>query len=188
MNKLKLAAVILFAAGPVLANAGTWEPVTGMSVGVRAVDMQPKAGGDTWYGGVQVRLQGQVLGLEGSIDSLHKRSGIIDVRDWPVMASLTARVLPGSPVTPFLLGGVAWYNTTLEVTNPLTGGHTSDTKSRLGLHAGFGVQAFVTRSFSIDGTWRHIWVEKIASHNVGIQNKEWDSSGNMFTLGLNLHF
>lgn len=50
-----------------------------------------------------------------------------------------------------------------------------------------GVQ--VDYPFSTDASYRHIWLEKIESQNVPLlDEKKFDDTGHMITVGLNVHF
>jgi opacity protein-like surface antigen len=100
-----------------------------------------------------------------------------------VQASLLIYPLGTPRLAPFILGGGGWYYTTVD--GP---GNFSDTQSRLGGHAGGGLQIFLTNHVSVDGTYRYIWLEKLESKNVSLDDKKFDSNGHMITIGLNFHF
>ncbi|GKS58022.1 hypothetical protein YTPLAS18_15490 [Nitrospira sp.] len=57
-----------------------------------------------------------------------------------------------------------------------------------GLHVGGGLQLFLNRHVSIDGTYRYLWIEKAESKNVSLDDKKFNDSGHMFTAGVNFHF
>jgi len=92
-------------------------------------------------------------------------------------------LLPGKRISPFLLGGGGWYYT--NVNNP---NGASDTQNRFGAHAGGGVQWMLNTRFSIDSTYRYVWLETIDSTNQNIKDKSFNDNGHMVTVGLNFHF
>jgi opacity protein-like surface antigen len=156
------------------------------SIGPRATYSTPKdADEGQWSPGAQARLHlSPALGLEASIDYRKNDYGTLTtVKTYPVQASLLGYLLPGSGVSPFLLGGVGWYYT--RVDGPF--GY-SDTTSRFGLHAGAGLEVKLSRSISIDGAYRYIWLEDLASKDEDALHKNYQDSGSMVTLALNFLF
>ena len=57
-----------------------------------------------------------------------------------------------------------------------------------GLHAGGGLQFFFNRHFSIDSTYRYIWLEKIESKDQNIVGKKFNDNGYVITIGVTFHF
>ena len=86
-------------------------------------------------------------------------------------------------MSPFVLAGGGWYYT--NVNGP---GGFSDTQNRFGRHVGGGLQWMLNKSWSIDGTYRHVWLESLDSKDQNIKDKNVDDNGHMVTVGLNLHF
>lgn len=51
-----------------------------------------------------------------------------------------------------------------------------------------GLQFFITDHFSIDSTYRHVWLERLGSRNENLEDKTFNDNGHMVTIGLNVHF
>lgn len=155
------------------------------SIGGRATYWDQKEGSDRWFGGAQVRLHpSHYFAIEGSADYRREQfDGGTKTHTYPVQASLLIYPLGTTRLAPFILGGGGWYHTTVD--GP---GNFSDTQSRFGGHAGGGLQFFLTNHVSVDGTYRYIWLEKLESKNVSLDDKKFDSNGHMITIGLNFHF
>lgn len=201
MGHLKRASLILAAATlavglrPGQAVAGPEQDFPGVRAGVsfgpRAALFIPKdqdAEDGKLHGGAQLRLHlGKAIALEGSADYRRNRFGSgptstrVDI--FPVQASLLAYLLPDYRLTPYLIGGAGWYFT--RVKGP---GGVDDTDNRFGPHAGAGLQMFLHRNWSLDSSWRYVWVEEIQSRDAALGNKEFEDQGHMITLGLNYHF
>ncbi|MCX5792681.1 MAG: outer membrane beta-barrel protein [Elusimicrobia bacterium] len=156
------------------------------SIGPRATYSTPKdADKGLWDPGVQARLHlSPALGLEASIDYRKNDFGpLTTVKTYPVQASLLAYLMPGGVVSPFLLGGVGWYHTQVEGPfdyNKIT--------SRFGLHAGAGLEIMLGKSISLDGAYRYVWLEDVASKDLNALHKTYKDSGSMITIALNLLF
>lgn len=154
------------------------------SIGGRATYFDPKDGDGQWYGGAQVRVHPiRYLAVEGSVDYRRNDFGDTRVHSYPVQGSLMIYPLGLKRIAPFILGGGGWYFTS--VTGP---GNFDDTQQRFGGHVGGGVQVFITRHLSADASYRHIWLEKIASKNAALDDKRFNDNGHMITVGLNVHF
>ena len=156
----------------------------GLSLGARATCFDPLDGYARWFGGAQARWHfSMVFAIEGSVDYRRNEFGPnTRVDTYPVQVSLLAYLLPGMRISPFVLGGGGWYYTHVK------GGGVDDTQNRFGLHAGGGLQFFINRHWSLDSTYRYVWLENVASSEVNIINKDFQDSGQMVTIGLNFHF
>lgn len=157
-----------------------------LSIGPRATYSTPKdADEGQWAPGAQARLHlSSGLGLEASIDYLKNNFGpLTTIKTYPVQASLLAYIIPGGTVSPFLLGGVGWYYT--KVDGPAS---FSNTSSRFGLHAGAGLEVMLNKSLSLDGTYRYVWLESIGSKDANALDKNYEDSGSLITVALNLLF
>jgi opacity protein-like surface antigen len=156
------------------------------SVGLRAANFNPKDGDDEWYAGLQMRgYLGKAFGLEGSIDYRQEELGPVDVDVFPVQASILAYLLPESYVNPYLIVGAGWYYTRIEAP-----GGFDDTDHRFGPHAGGGVQLMLMMNdyWSLDGSYRYVWLEEIDAQNENLIEEEYEDEGHMVTIGLNYHF
>ena len=180
------------AAVPGVARAATDEGVVvgsrgGVSFGGRAAYYKPKgADSGEWAGGAQLRFHiGPVFAIEGSADVRQQRFGGTVVDIIPVQASLLAYLFPGKIVSPYILGGAGWYYTHVKAGSPFN----DRTDHRFGPHAGAGLQAWFNRHWSIDGSYRYIWLSSYrsqdAAHPLG---RDIDDSGYMVTGALNYHF
>jgi len=155
-----------------------------LSIGGRATYYDPKDASGEWYGGAQVRLHpSHYFAIEGSAD--YRRNDFADTRvhSYPVQVSALIYPLGTTRLAPFILGGGGWYYTT--VSGP---GNFDSTQNRFGLHAGGGLQFFFNRHFSIDSTYRYLWLEKIESKDQNIFDKKFNDNGHMITIGVNFHF
>ncbi|HXC61103.1 MAG TPA: porin family protein [Nitrospiria bacterium] len=158
-------------------------PNTGLSLGGRGAYYDPSDGNASWYGGAQLRLHlGTVFAVEGSVDYRRsKPDPSTRVDTYPVMASALLYLFPGR-ISPFILGGAGWYFTHVD------GPGGDNTQQRFGLHAGGGLEVYLNQYWSIDGTYRYVWLEKIKSKDAALLDKDFNDDGHMVTVGLNYHF
>lgn len=155
------------------------------TIGPRAQYFDPKDGDSQWSGGLQARYYlNQALAIEGSADYRRQKYGDTRVDYVPLQASLLAYLVQPKPVGFFLLGGVGWYYTRINPPSPAE--HNTD--DRLGLHAGAGVEFRLADHWSLDGTYRYVWLDSINTKNAALEDKELDDKGNMVTIGLNYIF
>jgi opacity protein-like surface antigen len=154
------------------------------SIGGRAAYYDPNEGQARWFGGAQVRVNPfKYLSFEGSADYRRQDTEGTRVHTYPVQVSALIYPLGHTRLAPFLLGGGGWYYTTVK--GP---GNFDDTQNRFGLHAGGGLQFFISDHISIDSTYRYIWLEDIESRDQNIKDKSFNDNGHMVTAGLNFHF
>jgi opacity protein-like surface antigen len=155
-----------------------------LSIGGRATYFDPQDADGEWYGGAQARLYlGRYFGIEGSADYRRNNFNGTRTHTYPVQVSALIYPFGSTRLSPFILGGGGWYYTT--VTGP---GNFDDTQNRFGAHVGGGLQFMINRRFSIDSTYRYIWLERIESKNQNITDKKFQDNGHMVTIGLNFHF
>jgi opacity protein-like surface antigen len=155
-----------------------------LSIGGRAMYYDPNEGDANWYGGAQVRLHlFRFFAIEGSADYRQNTFQGTTVHSYPVQVSGLIYPFGTTRLAPFILGGGGWYYTT--VSGP---GNFDNTQNRFGAHVGGGLQFFFNRHFSIDSTYRYIWLEKIESKDQNIVDKKFNDNGHMVTIGVNVHF
>ncbi len=176
----------LVSSGAGAADPGLFDEVQigPVSLGGRATYFDPKDADGQWYGGAQLRVYpSRYFALEGSVD--YRRNHFADTRTdtYPVQVSALIYPFGTKRLSPFFLGGGGWYYT--HVKGP---GGFDDTQNRVGLHAGGGVQFFLNKTWSIDSTYRYIWLEKVESRESNILDKQFRDNGHMITIGLNFHF
>ncbi|MCR4293951.1 MAG: porin family protein [Elusimicrobia bacterium] len=185
-----LGALLILAAAAPGARAATDDGVVGSrggsSIGGRGTYYKPRDIGGKWGGGAQVRLHlGPALALEASADARQDRLGGTVVDTIPVQFSLLAYLLPGKVVSPYLLGGMGWYYTHISDEAPF--GDRTD--HRFGPHAGAGLQAWLNRYWSIDGSYRYVWLSAYRSRSAANPlGREIRDRGWMATGALNFHF
>ncbi len=46
----------------------------------------------------------------------------------------------------------------------------------------------LSRNWSVDGSYRFVWLERVQSKDENLQNKKFQDEGHMVTIGLNYHF
>jgi opacity protein-like surface antigen len=156
-----------------------------LTIGPRAQYFAPKDGDDNWSGGAQVRyFFSQAFAIEGSADYRREKYGDTRVDVVPLQASLLAYIVQPKPFGVFLLGGAGWYYR--RINPPAPAEH--DTDDRLGLHAGGGVEYRISNSWSLDGTYRYVWIDSLKTKDSALQDKELDEKGQMVTIGLNYNF
>ena len=155
------------------------------SLGGRATYFDPKEGEDRWFGGAQVRVHpSHYFAVEGSADYRREEfAGGTKTHTFPVQGSLLIYPIGTTRLAPFILGGGGWYFTSID--GP---GGFSDTQHRFGGHVGGGLQLFITDHISIDSTYRHIWLERVESKTVSLDDKKFNDNGHMVTIGVNVHF
>ncbi|MBI3547528.1 MAG: porin family protein [Elusimicrobia bacterium] len=181
-TSLLAAALAILIVDPLFADSGLSTSRGGATLGGRGMYFRAKdADTGTWSGGAQLRFHlSRVLGLEGSIDYRQSRFAGTMVDVYPVQASILVYLLPDLPLTPYLLGGGGWYYTQLR-------GH--DAQHRFGPHAGAGLELFLNNHWSIDGSYRYVWLSDIhsqnSSHPLGTNLRD---SGHMVTAALNWRF
>jgi opacity protein-like surface antigen len=108
----------------------------------------------TNMGGLFVRLRSEYIGLEGAVDYRNESLPVnVDLKTWPVTASLM--VMPISGV--YGLAGLGWYHTTLDF--PRTMPFEDRTDSKLGYHAGLGVELPVTSPIRVTSDVRWLFVD-----------------------------
>ena len=187
--KLKkcLAAAVVFLMLPMAVfaeSAGVGNKM--LSIGPRATYSTPKdADEGKWNPGVQLRFHmSPVLALEGSLDYRSNNFlNLTTIKTYPVQASLLVYLVPGTLISPFLLGGAGWYYT--QVDGPFGFSHTY---SRFSTHLGAGLEIMLNEALSLDGTYRQVWLESVASKDANALDKTYIDSGSMITIGLNLLF
>ena len=104
--------------------------------------------------GVQARLRGPVIGVEGAIDYRNDDlGGGLELKTWPVTASLLVYPIPAA----YALAGFGWYNTTLDFPSGST--FENSTQSALGYHFGAGVELPLAPMFKLMGDVRWQFVD-----------------------------
>jgi len=155
-----------------------------LSVGGRAAYYDPADAAANWFGGAQLRLHPiRYFAIEGSADYRQGDFGGTTTHTYPTQVSGLIYPFGTTRLAPFLLGGGGWYYTT--VSGP---GGFDNTQNRFGLHAGGGLQFFFNRHWSVDSTYRYIWLEKVESQDQNIVDKKYSDNGHMVTIGINFHF
>ena len=154
------------------------------SVGGRATYFNPTDGHANWFGGGQLRLHMfRYLAVEGSVDYGQTDMNSAIARTFTVQGSALVYPLGIKRISPFILGGAGLYFTHLE--GP---GGFDKAQGRLRGHVGGGLQIFLNEHFSLDSTYRHIWIDKVEV-KYGTRNyANFEGAGHMVTFGLNLHF
>jgi opacity protein-like surface antigen len=88
-----------------------------------------------------VRIDGMFNQLPGKPDL--DGGGSFNAQIWTANANLTASLIPGSPITPYLIAGMGYYNTSYHIsasgTTVIASGSTHD--NDFGLNGGAGIKA-----------------------------------------------
>lgn len=123
-----------------------------------------------WYGGVQSRFRfGEVIGLEVAADYRTEETfevdapgfdGEINVRSYPVTASLLV-FLPILPhFSPYLVGGGGLYYTKIDYSESLEDlGFDDRTERPWGWHAGAGLEFPITETVALNADVRYIFMD-----------------------------
>lgn len=135
----------------------------------------------TWGGGAQLRFHfTSVIAVEASADYRQSKfeGRVVDV--YPVQGSLLLYLAPNWAISPYILGGEGWYSTRVR---------DGETTHRYGPHAGAGVEAALSRHWTIDASYRYLWTQSLtvptSAHPFG---KNFSDNGSMLTAALNYRF
>jgi len=131
--------------------------------GLRAGYLKQRDADDgTWFGGVQLRVPlTEVFTVEGSIEfhSSEFNDGDIEIIQYPVQATLLLFPMPSSTtISPYVLGGLGWYYTTVDFSGSLSG-VDSETESIFGAHLGFGARVSLGGTTTLSADLRYIFLE-----------------------------
>jgi opacity protein-like surface antigen len=184
---------LALAAGLACAQAGVARaedqsptPRPGVSLGGRASyfwNNGQNTDSGNWMGGAQLRVYlAKLFAVEGSADYRQARFANAFADIYPVQVSGLLYLLPSSPVSPYLLGGVGWYYTRVRGPSGF-----SRTTNSFGSHVGGGMQFFIHRHWSLDASYRYIFTDRITTSG-GNVNATVSGSGHMATGGINFHF
>jgi opacity protein-like surface antigen len=156
-----------------------------------------KVSGDgekTVYGGGHVRLRLPILlSFEGALDYRPAVSrdvsnapgGELDVTTYPITVSALAYPFPGL----YLLAGIGWYNTTLELKNPTSSsGPDSDTHDNFGSHFGAGLELPVGSNTSLIGDVRYVFLNYDVRDLDIAGLKELDADYVSFAVGITFYY
>jgi opacity protein-like surface antigen len=184
---IPLAVLLLSALGASVARADDADyPAKGLSLGGRAAWYQADngLGNNQWYGGAQARLHlTKTWAVEGSGDYRQRLDNGSRISVVPVQASLEVYPLPTLfHIAPFALAGVGWYYTRVNAPNGF-----NSTQHRFGPHVGLGAEFFLNHRWSVDATYRHVWISDINEPNTST-NQRLRDSGHQMTAGINFHF
>lgn len=148
----KTASVVL---GLVVLMSAGYASATGLGVGAHFSRVHNQSSeANTNMLGVQARLRGPVIGVEGAIDYRNEDLGSgYDLKTWPVTASLLVYPIPAA----YALAGLGWYNTTLDV--PENSLFENSTETALGYHFGAGVELPLAPKFKLMGDVRWQFVD-----------------------------
>lgn len=167
-------------------TASTLAGANAVGVGAHVADFKASDAqdGKTFVGG-QLRLKlGGGLGLEASVDyredfyeSAEQR---VTLKSVPLLFSLTAELLPRSPITPYLLGGGGFYFTKIRLKTDFV--DIDDSQTKFGYHLGAGVVVKPGSRIGIHADYRYTAV------SIKISDLKFDANGRMITAGLTVYF
>jgi hypothetical protein len=159
-----------------LASAAEIIPSIGITKAVHDDDAQSKI-----YGGLAVRaplLPALKVEVGAAYRTEERAAGALDVRMWPVTASLWLQPLP----ILYAGGGVGWYHTTLDYAAPLES--QSHTTEQFGVHLGGGLEVpFGPAALDLNG--RYVFMNTQRSQ---LPPAQWDPDFWTTTLGLAIKF
>jgi opacity protein-like surface antigen len=128
---------------------------SGLGVGGRYAYVTNRGSDEsTHMGGGVLRARSEFLGVEGAVDYRNEDLvGDVDMKSWPVSASLLFYPLP--PI--YALAGLGWYNTTIDF--PDDSLFEDETDTELGYHFGLGVEAPIAPTVRLTGDVRWQFVD-----------------------------
>lgn len=132
--------------------------------------------------GVHIRMKwGSFLALEGAVDYRKDTylEQTVEVKFYPVMGSLIVFILPRGPLNPYLLGGIGYYFTTIQLQSG-----ESDTQREFGYHLGAGLNVSVSPNLAVFGEFRYLQVDIQWSR----ENLDLGANGSSLRAGLTLYF
>lgn len=180
--KLTLALLSLLLPAAALAADSSAYPPEGLEVGGRGVYYHADdSDHGTFNPGAQARFHlNQWLAAEGSVDYQRHDVPATTAHSLATQLSLLLYIRPAR-LTPFLLAGGGWYLTRVD------GPDLRRNLSRFGPHVGFGAQFWLTDRWSVDMTYRYVWLEDIHTRDEAtLLPRDFRRSGNMVTLGVNV--
>lgn len=132
------------------------------------------------YFGIQAR--GRLtpnLAIEGAIDYRKEEfdNGNIVSKSYPILASALLYLLPNSTLSPYIIGGIGWYNTTVEIK-----GADNETSSDIGYHFGAGADIPIAETVVLNFDIRYNFLD------VSVESKDIDYKGWIGTGGLTFYF
>ncbi len=154
-----------------------------VTLGPRAGFIKTRGADDgTWFAGAQVRIHlTDAFALEGSL-TFHAdefQDGDVAVVQYPLEATALFYVHQGSPLKPYVLGGLGWYYTSIDI-DTATFSDTS-TSSTFGLHLGFGADLVVgDNGMTFNADLRYIYLRPDEDN---LDDEEFDAI--QVSLGLN---
>ncbi len=160
-------------------------PRPGLTIGGRAAYYRPRgADNGNLVEGAQARYHlTRRWALEGSVDLRQDIFGATKVDIVPVQLSVIIYLMPhGYTIAPYILAGGGWYYTHVEAP-------ASSSAVRFGPHAGGGVEFLLSKTWSIDGSYRYLWAEDI--HSQDLQHplgRNLSDKGFLLTAALNYCF
>lgn len=132
------------------------------------------------HGGLQARWKiFPALAIEGSADYRAEESypNNRKITSYPVLVSALFYLIPGAPVSPYLLGGVGWYYSKLEDSQGSTW------SSDIGYHLGGGLDIPLSRNIVFNADLRYYFLD------VGDQKvKDLKTDGYIVSAGLTFYF
>lgn len=159
-------------------------PYPGLSLGGRAVYYRADDGDRaTWNPGAQARWTFvSPIALEVSADYQRHAFEGTTAHALAAQGSVLAYFVRRR-VSPFVLAGAGWYLTRVNAPN------MRRNLSRIAPHLGLGAQWFVTPEWSLDATYRYVWIDDIDSVDASSRAaRAFRRSGSMVTTALNIHF
>jgi hypothetical protein len=135
--------------------AGQIVPSVGLTRSVDGDDQSKVSGGLAVRGSILPFLMGEI-GASYRNDEYY--GGDLDVRQWPVTASLYLTPIHNI----YAGGGVGWYHTTFDYEE--TTGIPSSTSEEFGVHLGGGLQIPIAPMAAVDLSGRYVFMQDQESH------------------------
>ena len=154
IGALLLLALVLLGVNAARAD-GQIVPSVGMTRAVDGNDEAKISGGLAVRGTILPLLMGEI-GASYRNDEFY--GGDLDVRQWPVTASLYLTPIPSI----YAGGGVGWYHTTFDYAEAT--GIPNSTSEEFGVHLGGGLQIPVAPMAAVDLSGRYVFMQDQESH------------------------
>ena len=159
------------------AHAAEIIPSVGITKAAHATNGKARISGGLAFRGNLIPILSTEIGV--MYRSEERLGGNLDVRQWPVTASLWLQPVPQV----YAGGGVGWYHTTFDYVTAL--GIPNETRQEFGMHVGGGVRVPLSEAAALDLNGRYVFMD---SQQTVLPPTTWDPDFWTTQLGLAFRF
>ena len=176
--------------GPRQPNYPSWYRPYENEAGLRFGYLSEEDADDgTWFLGFQLR-QFFKPWLAGEFSVEWHQSNFEDegvkVNQFPIQLSAVIFPFPRQRLRPYVLAGVGWYVSQINIKSGNTALVTDETETTFGFHAGFGADFHLTAQYSIGADVRYVAVDEGVFEDSGLTGQDLDYW--QVTMALNFKF